>query len=111
MSLFRKKEPRTLLDRALDLANQFANDLEYATRRKKRLDRVRVERGVRSVLGIGNAVVQLLSVFFPSARIVAQATRVMSLANTATDVLSKTPQLEEDTTTTQQKQQPQEKKA
>jgi hypothetical protein len=83
------------VDRVLDVVHQFADDLEYATRRKKRLDREQLERGVRSVLGIGSAVVTLLGVFFPSARVVTQANKIMSLAHEATDALSVTPKLEE----------------
>jgi hypothetical protein len=86
--LFRRnKEPRTLLDRFLDRLNQFADDLEFATRRKKRLDRDRVERGLRTILGLSNAAVQAASVLFPSAKIVAQATKFMGIANAATEAM------------------------
>ena len=108
----KQKQPSTLFGRVMDAVNSFADDLEYATRRKKRIDRAQIERGVRSVLGVGNAVVQVLSIFFPGARIVSQATKVMTLANSATDALGTTPQLGESSEqenkdkTPQQPQQP-----
>ena len=105
---FRKKEeePRTLLSRIMDKVNAFADDLEYATRRRKRIDRVQIERGVRSVLGVGNAVVHVLAAFFPSARVVSQVTKIMTLANNATDALSTIPKLEESKKEQEHPQQP-----